>query len=308
MERNIIVDITQSDKLIAIADALANKTRVNFLKLIMSGSYSINELAMLTKTPMSTTSFHLQILRKAGLIKIISNPHKRGNEKIVSHIATNIHFHLEQVELAKSNILTFHLPVGSFSAASVIAPCGIADKDGVTYEDDQPGVFFSHLRMRAELVWFTKGYVEYTVPTYSFKEKNISSVSFSLELCSECPNYREDWKSDITFWINGNEVCTYLSPGDFGGHRGKYTPSNWSESATQYGLLKFFKINEYGTFLDESMISFVTLDDLNLTGGEFFSFRIGIKDDAKHIGGVNIFGSHFGNYNQDIVLHIETKA
>ena len=34
--------------------------------------------------------------------------------------------------------------------------------------------------------------------------------------------------------------------------------------------------------------------------------RIAVKDDAKHPGGVNIFGRGFGNYDQDIVLRIKT--
>jgi predicted transcriptional regulator len=30
--------------------------------------------------------------------------------------------------------------------------------------------------------------------------------------------------------------------------------------------------------------------------------RFGNKDDAKHIGGFNIFGKEFGDYKQDIVM------
>ena len=307
MERNIVCDISETEKMLALAEALNSRTRINLLKLIISKSYSVNELAMLTKTPISTTSFHLQALNKAGLIKIISNPAKRGNEKIVSHIVNSIFFDLTHKELLRRDVTTFELPVGSFSSADVSAPCGLADENGITYDDDQPGVFFSHQRFRAQLVWFTKGYVEYIVPTYTFKDKEVQSLSFSLELCSECPNYREDWKSEITFWVNGVEVCSYLSPGDFGGHRGLLTPKNWSDSATQYGLLKFFKIDPYGVFMDETMISMVTLSDLKLMERGYFTFRIGIKDTAKYVGGINIFGSKFGNHSQDIIINIETS-
>ena len=307
MERNIICDISEPDKMQSVAEALNSKARINLLRLISSGSYSVNELAMLTKTPMSTTSFHLSALKKAGLIKIVSNPHKRGNEKIVSHIVSSIRFEIESKELIKSDTLTIDLPVGSFSSASVVAPCGIADRMGVTFDDDQPGVFFSHHRVNAELIWFSKGYVEYTIPTYALKGQEIESLSFSLELCSECPNYRDDWKSDITFWINSVELCTYLSPGDFGGHRGRLNPPNWSDSATQYGLLKFFKVNQYGTFLDENMCGHAAIDDLNLSANPFFTLRIGVKENAKHVGGVNIFGKSFGNFEQGILINIETK-
>ena len=32
--------------------------------------------------------------------------------------------------------------------------------------------------------------------------------------------------------------------------------------------------------------------------------RIGIKDDARHQGGINLFGRRFGNYPQDLVMRI----
>jgi len=33
--------------------------------------------------------------------------------------------------------------------------------------------------------------------------------------------------------------------------------------------------------------------------------RIGVKEDAKNIGGVNIFGKTFGDYEQDIIMKME---
>jgi predicted transcriptional regulator len=33
--------------------------------------------------------------------------------------------------------------------------------------------------------------------------------------------------------------------------------------------------------------------------------RVGIKEDAEFCGGINIFGSSYGNYEQDIVFKFE---
>jgi predicted transcriptional regulator len=46
---------------------------------------------------------------------------------------------------------------------------------------------------------------------------------------------------------------------------------------------------------------------LNIVSGGFISVRIGIKDDATRIGGLNIFGRHFGNYPQDIVMRLRYR-
>jgi hypothetical protein len=33
--------------------------------------------------------------------------------------------------------------------------------------------------------------------------------------------------------------------------------------------------------------------------------RLGVKADALHVGGINVFGHTFGNYAQDVVLRLE---
>jgi hypothetical protein len=39
-------------------------------------------------------------------------------------------------------------------------------------------------------------------------------------------------------------------------------------------------------------------------GGLDIGVRIGVKDNAEHLGGINIFGRGFGNYDQDLVLRL----
>ncbi len=48
-----------------------------------------------------------------------------------------------------------------------------------------------------------------------------------MELSSEVPGTSADWPSDITLAINGNDVGTWTSPGDFGDKRGVFTPDWW---------------------------------------------------------------------------------
>ena len=99
------------------------------------------------------------------------------------------------------------------------------------------------------------------------------------------------------------EIATYCSPGDFGGKRGIYTPSYWQINSTQFGLLKKFSIDDKGCYIDD-----ITdnknhcFDDLHLDTATSIELKIGIKEDAKHMGGINIFGKEFGNYHQDILM------
>ena len=133
---------------------------------------------------------------------------------------------------------------------------------------------------------------------------HIQSIEFSMELCSEAPNYDNNWPSDITLWINDIEIGTWASPGDFGGRRGKLNPSWWSDTSTQFGSLKTWSINTSRSMLDQTEISAVTLAELGLLDRRYVNMRIGVKEDATDKGGLNIFGKRFGDYEQDMVMKI----
>ena len=62
-----------------------------------------------------------------------------------------------------------------------------------------------------------------------------------------------------------------------------------------------------GTFVDGMKISPISLVDLDLENHHSIRLRIAVKADAKHPGGINIFGKGFGNYDQDIVLRLQTE-
>ena len=61
----------------------------------------------------------------------------------------------------------------------------------------------------------------------SCQERQIAALEFSMELSSEVPGTSADWPSDITVAVNGKDIGTWTSPGDFGDKRGVYTPDWW---------------------------------------------------------------------------------
>jgi predicted transcriptional regulator len=56
--------------------------------------------------------------------------------------------------------------------------------------------------------------------------------------------------------------------------------------------------------VDGVRISDLRLSDLALTEHHSIKVRIGVKEEAKHVGGLNIFGKGFGNYDQAMVLRL----
>jgi predicted transcriptional regulator len=72
-------------------------------------------------------------------------------------------------------------------------------------------------------------------------------------------------------------------------------------------LLKVWKVSNNGSFVDGVPMSTISLRDISLKPGQPIPVRIGIKDNATHVGGINLFGSKFGNYPQGIVLRQHFK-
>lgn len=298
--------IDEEERLNDIVQALNTSVRRKIMTMLSTSSYSIADLAKKLKLPISTVSFHINILRKAGFINIAVKRNTRGNAKIVSRKIDHLSFDfLVDNRQAEHRIFSMDIPISSFTDAEIEAGCGMASTSGIIIADDTPGVFFSPERYQAQILWFSKGYIEYRVPNYMLKGKQVNSVMFSMELCSEAPNYRNKWESDISFWINGVEVATYVSPGDFGGRRGRLNPDWWSDFSTQYGMMKSLKITQECVFLDETPVSTQNIEKLKLQEGDYIALRIGIKKDAKHQGGINLFGEHFGDYSQGLVYAVD---
>lgn len=304
--RKLYLQIDDEDQLADVVQALNASVRRKIMTMISSSSYSIADLAKQLKLPISTVSFHVNILRKAGFINVTVKRNTRGNAKMISRQIDNIslNFMLGNRQSARKHF-SMEIPIGSYSDAQIEAGCGMADMDRIIIADDTPGVFFAPQRHSAQIIWFSKGYLEYRIPNYMLKDKHIHSITFSMEICSEAPNYRNDWESDITFWVNGVELATYVSPGDFGGRRGRLNPDWWSDFSTQYGIMKTLQITEDCVYLDETPVNTQNLKKLKVQEGDYITFRIGIKKDAKHQGGLNLFGEHFGDYAQGLVYSVE---
>ncbi|OQP87183.1 ArsR family transcriptional regulator [Rhizobium rhizosphaerae] len=290
--------------------ALAAPVRIGILKLLqVRGALNVNELAELLAQPQSSVSIHVQMLQEAGLIATETVKARKGSQKICRSLYDEILIRFEEtIEKADPDAIEVAMPLGLYTGFEVSAPCGLCSSDGIIGLLDVPSTFLDPDRMKAGLIWFTRGYVEYQFPNNArLANLAVREVEFVLELSSEVPGTSADWPSDITLTVNGTAVVTWTSPGDFGDKRGAYTPDWWKLKGSQYGKLKSFRIREDGTYVDGLRLSDVTLADLDLTSHHSIRLRIGVMDDARHPGGINIFGRGFGNYDQDILMRLKVR-
>ncbi|MFS0821657.1 ArsR family transcriptional regulator [Bacillus sp. 1P02SD] len=276
---------------------------MNILKILSTGPYNVNEIAEKLGLPFSTTAVNVKKLEDANLIITELVP-GRGTQKISTKNYDRIIIDLFQdnIEVEKNKI-TIDMPVGEYIDCLAEPSCGLVGNEDYIGIQDDPRSFYEPGRREAQLLYFRSGYVEYRYPNRIPYGAIASELEFSAEVCSEAPYHKLDWPSDITVWINEVEIGTWTSPGDFGGERGFNTPMWWLVHFTQYGLLKHWKVNGEGSFIDGMKMSDVTIEDLRLSEKPFISFRIGVKKDAVNMGGLNLFGPNFGNYRQGIIMN-----
>jgi predicted transcriptional regulator len=303
----LLADDHNLQKLEAVTKALGSETRLEILRFLSAHTCSTLEIAEALNLPPSTATLHINVLEKAGLIETDLRPATRGLQKVCARVFDRVVIQLPAEYEPEDTTVEVSMPIGAYADVKVAPTCGLAGELGIIGQLDDPSTFYEPDRIYAQLLWFRRGYVEYRFPNRLPPNVTLDDIELSFELCSEAPLHHPDWPSDITVWLGGVEVGTWTSPADFGGERGALTPAWWDAQNSQYGLLKVWRVTHSGSFVDGIQVSKVSLHDLPLKTGEPIPVRIGIKDNALNVGGMNLFGSKFGNYPQDIVLRQHFK-
>ena len=303
--RHIDLSLSELENLCPVAKALSSPMRVKMIALLGIRPMNVNELADALNMPVSTAALNVRQLEEAGLISTEIQPGIRGAMKLCSRRIDSVSMRLTPEMHDGVNALTVQLPIGSYSTADGIEPeCGIVSDHAWIGETNVPRAFYHPDRFQAQMLWFRSGEVEYRFSLGEIDASQVAWIEFSMEISSNAPLYRSDFKSDIFLSVNGVTLGTWTSPGDYGGRRGRLNPSWWSDTSSQFGLLKTWRVDHTHSQLDGEEISRVTLSDLTLPGQDYIALRVGVKADSAHVGGLNLFGERFGDYAQGIVMRV----
>ncbi|GAF17586.1 LOW QUALITY PROTEIN: transcriptional regulator, ArsR family [Bacillus sp. JCM 19046] len=293
------LDLTEQS--LPVYEALASRVRLNVLQLLAERAMNIRELAESQQVSSAIMTKHVQKLEKAGLIQTEQVRGRAGMQKVCKlrvkqaeitfDTGTSVHSYHES-----------HVSVGHFTDFQVEPTCGLATVESIIGEFDEPRYFLDPMRVNAQILWFYKGFVEYKLSNFMHSGEKPKELQISLELSSEAPFTNDNWPSDISFSLNGTALGQWRSPGDFGDQPGRYTPAWWPRTINQYGLLKVIRITETGTFIDGKQLSNVTIHDVHIRN-KVWTFKVAVEEGEK-IGGVTLFGSSFGNYNQDMIFRL----
>ena len=304
MIQTIKMNLDDTQRLANISKALSSETRIEILRHLRYKDLNVNEIAELLEIPASSSASHVKVLEEAGMIKTNLQPGIRGSMKVCHIVLDHIYVEMNTTRNLEQDEEIIKMPIGSYVDYQIEPTCGIVSMKGPIGSEDDPRCFYLPERIDAQLIWLGHGYIEYRFPNNSITEKDVQRLEISMELCSEDHEYNMDYPSDITLWVNDLEAGTWTSQSDFGGRRGKLNPDWWPDKNTQYGILKTWKITEQGCYLDDEKSGESLLKEFRLGEKEYISVRIGIKEDAMHKGGLNIFGESFGDFAQNIMMKI----
>ncbi len=295
-----MLHIKSLDEGLELFKALGSDVRVEIIKILLKESgMNMNELASRLNITNGALTSHIRKLEECGIVTVASEPSGHGNQKVCSVHLDKILIEIQEAP-KNENIYTTDIKVGLFNEYDVYPTCGLASSSKLIGEVDDTRYFSHPDRYDADILWFTKGYVEYAIPNFIPFNQKIDEICISAELSSEAPGVNNVWPSDIYFYLNDKLIGTWVSPGDFGDVKGIFTPDWWFPNWNQYGMLKMLVINHKGTFIDGLMISDVTIDEFKLTSKSNIRLKLEVPENAEHVGGLTIFGKGFGNYNQDI--------
>ena len=299
-----ILDLNLEDetRLCALGTALSSPVRIQILKLLYYNSYNVAEIAEELQIPTSSAAVYVRSLEAAGLINTKIQKGSRGSMKICSRKYDNINVALTSDDPNVDKVYSISVPIGCYSDCKVIPTCGIASEKGIIGQDDRPDTFFLPEHYSAQILWTCGGFVSYKIPWKFNSPVHLKRILITFEACSETFNYKEDWPSDISISLDGHECGTWRSPADHGIRRGKLNPNWWASGSTQYGELVTLEISEDGCTINGKPSCSTNLHDFSFCSEKPITLRIENKPDAEYVGGFNLFGKGFGDYEQDISI------
>ena len=289
-------------------EALDSDIRLGILdELLQKGELNLAHFAQTFGVSNGAITAHVKKLYEAGLIEITTSSGKRGTQKICRLAADKIVIDFVNSVQAEGRVESAHIDIGHYVSYDIHPTCGIATPEKMIGRFDDPTCFSYPERIKAGILWFAWGHVEYLIPNYLTPESELLELQFSMELASEAPGYAAYYPSDIHFAVNGHELGYFKSRGEYNDRTGNCNPAWWWGNLGQYGKKVLVVVNRHGSYVCGFKVSDTTLQDLALKAGDQIRFRIFVPEDAVHRGGATLFGRGFGDYDEGIVCNFVTK-
>ena len=197
-ERNICLhlsNLNHRERIMRIGKALSSSTRLDILDMLKNTPRSLQEIASILDIPLSSAALHIKTLEEAKLIVTETQPGIRGSMRVC--ICSMQSFHLETFDAeidSASKTISLEMPIGSYSNCDVHPTCGLAGENGAIEAYDTVQSFYAPARTSAQLIWFSKGYIEYRFPISATLCFRWAKSPFPWR---SVPKRRDSWKTGL---------------------------------------------------------------------------------------------------------------
>lgn len=301
-----------------VVKALSNDIRIKILQMLSDSDMNVQSIAARLSLSKTAVLTHINILEESGFIKSKYLSGSIGNQRICSCVYERLVFDIIPGKNDDDGGAYYEVevPIGNFFDFEAYAPCGLATNHNVIKKWDDPSVMCDPERMNTCFLWTAFGYFEYKIPIDPlFVNKKITAIEIDMEISAhhmvrhhkalKLPGYMTperitDGISDVTFWLDGTEIGMRTIIEGVDPSKATYTPS-WWRNIPVHGTLVKVALGPKGAYINGEKTSDLTYDEVCREDG-FVRFRVGVKEDAFHSGGIMIFGKHFGRYGNDIIV------
>ena len=303
---NHMLQVNSLPEGLEIFKALGSDVRMKIVEILATeGEKSLNEIAVSLGLTNGAITAHIRKLEQCGIIRITQEHTTRGLKKCCSLREDQLLINVYPASKEHiSKVYETEVPIGHYSDYSVHPGCGLAGETGLIGAADDPRCFAWPDRVGAEMLWLHNGFVEYRIPNLLPEGQQIVQLTLSFEISSADQGTPEDTQSNIFFSLNGQSMGHWLTVKQADQVRGIYTPAWWNRFTRQHGYLKMLVVNYAGVFLDGVKVAEAGDQWRFLDENGEMKIRFECHEDTEEKGGIALYGSKFGNYQQNIHARI----
>lgn len=285
--------------------ALGSETRIAILELLIEqGPMRMTKIAQELQITGGALTTHVRMLNEAGILLIQTKGGRHGIQKVCS--VNNERILIEAPMRAQGQqIYDADIDIGQFIDCEATAPCGIATTDRLLRPHEDPSSFSDPERLRAGVLWLSKGFVEYAVPSFVKAGQKLTKLEIALEVAPGAPKGEEADTTDLAISLNGRDLGELtLKPGR-DNMVGKANPAWWNSEYRQRGVNRLISVDSTGTYVDGEQLSNTTLEDLQIKGKRSMPLRIATVAGKP---GFTLFGRCFGGQAYGIRVRSHYKS
>lgn len=286
--------------------ALGSETRIAILELLIEkGPMRMTKIAQELQITGGALTTHVRMLNEAGILLIQTKGGRHGIQKVCS--VNNERILIEApMRTQGQQVYEADIDIGQFLDCEASAPCGIATTDRQLRPHGDPSSFSDPERLRAGVLWLSKGFVEYAVPSFVKAGQKLTKLELALEVAAGAPKDTGDETTDLHLMLNERELGTITLKPSRDNMVGKANPAWWSSDYRQRGGTHLVTVDATGTYVDGERLSNTTLDDLDISGKRSMPLRIATVPGKP---GFTLFGRGFGGqaYGIRVRSHYKTN-